>query len=130
AHQAGPCIEPTEATESDTLRGFVDFSGGTRITLEVTDTDPSRSLYASRELFFDAEDNREERARAIGIALGVLATTLTKGRAETPVEEPVEKDPAPPVPAEDPTPNAPEAVALDVPRPRSWGLWLSAGATI
>lgn len=130
AHQGGPCIEPADATEADTLHGFVDFSGGTRITLEVTDTDPGRSLYASRELFFEAEDNREERARAIGIALGVLATTLTKGRAEAPEDESPEEDPQHPILAEEPSSAALEAVEVEAPRPRSWGLWASAGATI
>ncbi len=131
AHQAGPCIQLSEATEADTLRASVDLSGGTRVTLDVTDTDPNRSLYVSRELFFDLQDDKAERARAIGIALGVLATTLTDGRHE-PQSDASDAEPSPPDenPNDESPVDEPTAANSDTSPLRPWGLGLAAGLTL
>lgn len=129
ANRSGPCILPSEATATDTFRASVDVGEGTRVTLEVTDTDAARSLYASRELSFDRGDDREERARAIGLALGVLATTLSKDRM--PVSEPSASSGAsesPPQIAEvDPKPIETTPGGTD---DEPWGLWPAVGGTV
>lgn len=129
AHQGGNCVDISEARLGDTLRASVDFSSDTRVTLEITDTDPGRSLYASRELFFEQGDDAEERARAIGLALGVLATTLSKGRPPAKEEEPPPKtDPAS---AEAPAKEVEDDVSSTKKPPLGrgpWGVSLSGGA--
>lgn len=130
AHLGGKCIDISEASEADTLRAVVDFSSDTRVALEITDTDPGRSSYSSRELFFEPEDDPEERARAIGLALGVLATSMSKGRP------PVVEDPSPPAAEDDPAlSELPEKEAVTTvpapPTPSSqgpWGVALAGGA--
>lgn len=102
AHQAGRCIDASEATEADTLRATVDFSSDTRVTIEITEADPRRRFFSSRDLFFEVSDDREERARAIGLALGVLATTLDADRPTVEEGPPLPKKNSDDAPARSP----------------------------
>lgn len=131
AHQTGGCIEIPEATEADTLRASVDFSNEMRVVIEITDRAPGRNLYASRELFFEPSDDREERARAIGLALGVLATTLGSGRQLVDEAEPLPSDSSP---SDSPETHAnerdPETSKNASPLLGPWGMSLSLGMSL
>jgi hypothetical protein len=136
AHAPARCIDASQADESETLRAVVDFEGETRVTLDVTDTDPAHLLYAFRELTFEPSDDREERARAIGLALGVLATAQDR---ESPPNKP---EPPPPEETREPPPRAQEpqkkrATEEPLLQPKTaapargpWGVALSGGARV
>lgn len=136
AHQPGRCVDQSHAEGSETLRAVVDFESETRVTLEVTDTSPARRLYASRELNFEPNDDREERARAVGLALGVLATALDTERPPLKEEVPPPEDdntaPSRDTPPEDRPASAESYPRHKMPTPGrgTWGVSLSGGARV
>src|SRR5690606_16218652 len=72
-----PCVPLSLAREESSLRASVEMTGPARVLIEITDSNPQQTLFVSRELTFEPYDGAIERARAIGLALGVLSSTLT-----------------------------------------------------
>jgi hypothetical protein len=92
ARKESPCVSQSEAHIESTLRASVEMTGPARILIEITDSHPRRTLFVSRELTFESHDDSIERARAIGLALGVLSSTLTQHDYSPPKQKEPELD--------------------------------------
>jgi hypothetical protein len=79
------------------LWGRVEGQSSDHVVIELHVTDDSAERFVSRELSFRTEDTSTERAKAVGLTLGVIAAGLDESRAKPlpvpPAEKPVEKEP-------------------------------------
>lgn len=94
AHERGTCVVDAPLGET-VLQATVDVTTHDRVLLEVTGTQEKRQVFVSWEVTFQPEDAPLERARSVGLALGVVATSLTTETSK----EPEQPDPRPPDPA-------------------------------
>lgn len=97
AYSAARCVESNGDTETP-LFGHVESEEPERVLVEVT-LDGGRGRHsASRELTFVPEDQPQERAKSIGLTLGVVAASLVEEAAHRTEEQPAPSTPeAPPV---------------------------------
>lgn len=92
AHEHGDCT--TVATgHSHPLNATVDATSPDRVLLEVSGIQQHRDVFASREVSFQPQDDPNERARSVGLALGVLATSLTSSVSEPELSSAQERTP-------------------------------------
>jgi hypothetical protein len=119
------------ATEDGSQDARVEVLGDNSISLEVEQASSTTKLSASRELTFDASDGPIDRARAVGLSLGLMVRILrSKVNAALVTPEPAaskKSDPSqePPPEAPSPAPTAsksardgakPPSAARDKPR--------------
>lgn len=80
AFLSGECVEAEPQTRVGVFSARIEATGSEHHLVDVTLSDQGQQLYASRELSFKPEDEESERARSLGLSVGVLANSLEEER--------------------------------------------------
>ncbi len=96
AYSRGACRSGS-ASPHDTLWGRVESQSSDHVVIELHVSDDASERFVSRELSFRTEDTSTERAKAVGLTLGVIAAGLDESHAKPlpapPTAKPVEQEP-------------------------------------
>lgn len=93
----GKCVEMSTQAGAYAFSARVEGTGSEHLLVDVTLRAHGQQLYASREISFQPEDEEGERARSLGLAVGVLAHSLEEEhsarRPPPPAEDTSSQDP-------------------------------------
>jgi hypothetical protein len=96
AYAHGRCRRGDPSPE-EALSGRVENRSSDHVAIELRVSEGTAERFVSRELTFHTEDSRTERAKAVGLTLGVIAAGLHDSRSQPP--------PAPAAPVSAPAPE-------------------------
>lgn len=98
AFDRGTCVEQTVENASSPFLATVESTSNEHVLIEVTMRGKGQQLYSSREISFQPEDALTERARSLGLSLGVLANQLViEEETPSPPAAPTLAEPVPPL---------------------------------
>jgi hypothetical protein len=97
AYSRGAC-RTGSASPHGTLSGRVESQSTDHVVIELHVSDRSAERFVSRELSFRTEDSSTERAKTVGLTLGVIAAGLDESRAKAlpAAQKPSEREPVHP----------------------------------